>query len=281
MTLLPLTTCAQLLGIHPKTLHGWLKEANLPLALHPTDARIKCLQEHHLQEVARRHDRSLADPALGPVLLEEHVSSLPTSNPCESDLMQQVSCLETKVARLQEHLAELALALLAEREHAFERRMVSLEATMAQLLGSPIVSSPLPQEPPVSSAQISARVDTVPKALNPAEQRARLRLPALVEYGADGRYVIVSPLEGELNIVPESAEWFEWLATISSFRFIGQSGRLTAYRESRRSGPTRSWTAHRSAHQRRYKQRLGVTDRLTLACLEHVAATLQAEIDAF
>ena len=65
MAILPVATGARLLGIHPKTLHHWLKEANLPLAAHPTDARIKCVAEEHLQEVARRHGRPLPDLACG------------------------------------------------------------------------------------------------------------------------------------------------------------------------------------------------------------------------
>jgi len=87
-----------MLGIHPKTLHSWLKEANLPLALSPTDARIKCLEEQHLQEVARRHDRSLPELPCALVSSEEQVTSLPATTPCEPDLMQKLSCLETKVA---------------------------------------------------------------------------------------------------------------------------------------------------------------------------------------
>jgi hypothetical protein len=59
MATFPLATCARMLGIHPKTLHHWLKEANLPLAAHPTDARIKCVVEEHLLEVAKRHGRPL------------------------------------------------------------------------------------------------------------------------------------------------------------------------------------------------------------------------------
>lgn len=39
MTLLPLTTCAHMLGIHSKTLHQWLKETNVSCAVHPSDAR--------------------------------------------------------------------------------------------------------------------------------------------------------------------------------------------------------------------------------------------------
>jgi hypothetical protein len=92
--------------------------------------------------------------------------------------------------------------------------------------------------------------------------------------------VIVRSQEGELSLMPDSSEWFEWLATLSSFRFVGQSGRFTAYRECDHRGPKRGWTAHRSLHNRRSKHYLGTTDRLTLACLEHGAALIQAQIDA-
>jgi len=173
-TLHLLMKCRDTLTRYPGMIHGsLLKEANLPLVLHPTDARIKCLEEHYLLEIARCHGRSLADPASAPISPEEHVSSLSASIPCEPDLIQRVSSLETKVAQLQEHLAELALALLAEREHAFERRVVSLEAMMAQLLGKSIVSSSLPQEPLAASSPSAS----VPRVLNPAEQQARLRMP--------------------------------------------------------------------------------------------------------
>ena len=57
MTLLPVADGARLLGIHPKTLHYWLKEAHLPLVPHLTDARIKCVTEEHLQQVASLHGR--------------------------------------------------------------------------------------------------------------------------------------------------------------------------------------------------------------------------------
>jgi hypothetical protein len=100
-------------------------------------------------------------------------------------------------------------------------------------------------------------------------------MPALIEYGAQGTYVIISSQEGELHLVPDSTEWFEWLATISSFRFVGQQGRFTAYRHDRLS---RSWRAHRVIHQRQYKQTLGVTDQLTILRLEQVAAALQSDM---
>jgi SRSO17 transposase len=44
--------------------------------------------------------------------------------------------------------------------------------------------------------------------------------------------------------------------------------------------PTRSGTAHRSIHQQRYKYHIGVTDRLTIAWLEQVAAKFHEDADA-
>jgi hypothetical protein len=78
MTLLPVADGARLLGIHPKTLHHWLKEANLPLATHPTDARVKCVTEEHLQQIASLHERPLqaSGPldAVSPPLVPSQVS---------------------------------------------------------------------------------------------------------------------------------------------------------------------------------------------------------------
>jgi len=136
MTLLPVADGARLLGIHPKTLHHWLKEANLPLATHPTDARITCVTEEHLQQVARLHDRPLqasrpldaASPAHVPSQISiphgpenegksaSTACSFLTSYKSEADLTQKLSGLETKIATLQEQIAQLTLALLQERE---------------------------------------------------------------------------------------------------------------------------------------------------------------------
>jgi len=52
----------------------------------------------------------------------------------------------------------------------------------------------------------------------------------MIEYEADGSYVTIDPLEGELQLVPDSAEWFEWLASVSSFHFVGTLGRFSARR---------------------------------------------------
>jgi hypothetical protein len=46
-----------------------------------------------------------------------------------------------------------------------------------------------------------------------------------------------------------------------------------------KGGATRSWQAHRVIHQRHYKPYLGVTERLTIDCLEQAAATLQSYLE--
>ncbi len=125
MATFPVATCARLLGIHPKTLHHWLKEAKVPLATHPTDARIKCMTEEDLLQVARRHRRPFPDLPSAPGSQEEQAELLSANEEepdrpaasksapsvAEVDLFQKLSCLETKIVTLQEQLAQLALAL--------------------------------------------------------------------------------------------------------------------------------------------------------------------------
>ena len=96
----------------------------------------------------------------------------------------------------------------------------------------------------------------------------------LIAYTATGSYVVICPTKGELPLLPDSAEWFDWLATLSSFRFLGQQGRLSTYRN---PGDT-SWMAYRRIHGRRYNYGLGHTKLLTIAHLEQMAATLQSYV---
>jgi hypothetical protein len=293
MVTLPLADGARLLGIHPKTLHHWFKEANLPLVAHPTDARIKCVAEEHLQQVARLHSRpfqsSVSPPLVPSQVQTPHASeneAEPPSTACsllapsasEVDLLQKLSCLETKVVTLQEQFAQLALALLQERERSAERRISALETITAELVGRPVFPASFPDLQATGTEPERVCTPHSFRQINPAEQRARSRMPPLIEYSAQGTYVIVSSQEGELHLGPDSTEWFDWLATLSSFRFVGKQGRFTAYRESDRRGPKRGWTAHRGIHGRRYKHWLGVTDRLTIDSLEQMAAKLQSHL---
>ena len=269
MAIFPVATAARMLGIHPKTLHHWLGQTNVPLVAHPTDARIKCVAQEHLWEVASRHGRPLAGLPSAPASRKEQAKPLfahqpdpdhPTASssaPSASlvDLIQRLSCLETKVAPLQEHLAQLALSLLNARERTVEQRLAALEALISPLVGGQMLAHPQEQGARQEPAGVSQQVHQ-PLAV---EQRARSRMPALIEYGAQGAYVIVSSQEGELQLAPDSAEWFEWRARIASFRFVGKQGRFTAYRDTKHGHPTRSWRAYRTIHQHNYKHSDGAS----------------------
>jgi hypothetical protein len=209
--------------------------------------------------------RTLSLPERG-VVSASPAGSLPAPSTSEADLIQKLLCLETKVTTLQEQIAQLALALLKERERSVEQRMTALESRMHQLVGKP-----MPDAPPPEVGQEPVCAPRGVRQLLPAEQLARSRMPPLIEYSQQGAYVIVSSQEGELHLLPDSAQWFDWLARISSFRFVGPAGRFTACRESKGG---RGWIAHRSVHQHCYKRSIGVTDRLTIASREQTAATL-------
>ncbi|MFL5706030.1 MAG: hypothetical protein ACJ8AG_24865 [Ktedonobacteraceae bacterium] len=290
MTLLPVADGARLLGIHPKTLHHWLQQANVPFTTHPTDARMKCVTEEQIQQVAVLHSRPLYSPATtGPVMPQEPAlltlepetgyqqtaQALPMFFSQETELIQRLLSLETRVVTLQEQLAQLALTLLQERERSFERRITVLESLMQPLVGRQMPDPPTPeaeQEPPGPRR--------VPRPLHPVEQLARSRRPPLIEYSAQGSYVIISSQEGEVHLEPNSRAWFDWLATLSSFRFIGPVGRFTAHRGYKQGQQTLYWSASRCVRRHTYKHYLGVTESLTIASLEHVAARLQSDIDA-
>ncbi len=83
-----------------------------------------------------------------------------------------------------------------------------------------------------------------------------------------------------MQLKPDSRAWFDWLATLSSFRFVGPAGRFTAHRGYHQSHQTRFWSASRCVRRHTYKHYLGVTESLTIASLEHIAARLQSDIDA-
>ncbi len=296
MALLPLATCAQMLGIHPKTLHLWLKEANVPLAPHPTDARIRCVAEAYLLEVARLHSRPLPDLSSGPALdrdaasglAEEQVkplpaheaepahraASLPAPSASLADLLQQLSHLQTHVATLQQHLTGLALHVLHERTESYDQRLQSLEA----LLSAPLEVVQPSQQPDVA-APLAPCPQPAPRLL-PVEVRARSRVTALIDSATQGQYVAVCPRQGVLALSPDSPAWFDWLASLTSFRFVGPAGRFSACRASEKGQYTRRWAARRVFHGHDFWHYLGVTDRLTLAVLEEAAAALQARVDA-
>ncbi len=282
MTLLPFLDCCSLLGVDPKTLRLWLKAANLSSTTSPTDARLKCLTLSQLHRLADLHGRSLPNPKLAeasspasaPPSVTQTTSCLflPDSSSADAlapsaDLHSQLSLLQAQVATLQAQVTELALALVRERT-------------------SPIVEHAAPLLNPSPTPQIRASAPT-PRSFSPLPSAAttpspRPRPPSralpLIEYRADGTYAVLSPTEGLLVFVPDSPEWFDWLATITSFNFVGLHGRFSARRKSLHGEFTRCWRAYRVVHHHQYWFYVGLTDYLTIARLEQVAVTVQTRL---
>jgi hypothetical protein len=90
--------------------------------------------------------------------------------------------------------------------------------------------------------------------------------------------VVLCPKLGVLTLESASSAWFAWLATQSSFRFVGQHGHFTAHHEVLRV-PHGAWRAHRHIRNHSHNLRLGLTQELTFAVLEQAAATLQASLN--
>lgn len=269
MTSLSFIECCHLLDVDPKTLRQWLAQAQMSLHAHPTDARIKCLTSEQVYILANLHDHVLQASQLPlakarPQPDETQSQPSPPSSP-DADLRARLAQVEAQVAMLQSQLTNLALQLLHEREHRTESRLLALEAQPSShgelsLASGSAVS--VPEQPAMPSF-----------ACHPTEKRAPL-IP-LIEYGARGRYVLIGPEEGELAITPDSPEWFAWLASLASFRFIGQSGRFSARRGYNR-GPNRCWYAQRGIHQKNYSKYIGVSEHITTARLEQIAAQFQS-----
>jgi hypothetical protein len=276
-----------MLDIDAKTLRQWLKQSHLALQSHPTDARIKCLTMEQVQQVASLHHRRLKEDgtatpeqisaSLGAVSANstaEHLMipgpacQLPSTSVCGPDLLQFLLSLQATVATLQQQVAGLALELLQERTGRYEQRLCHLEAS---LLATREPSAAVQSSPLAPGADMA---HPIPRPQRGSPLRGSRGKLALIAYTATGSYVVICPTNGELAVLPDTAEWFEWLATLSSFRFLGKLGRLSASRSSGRP----NWTAYRRIHHQRYCYGLGNTKRLTLAHLEQMAATLQSHV---
>ncbi len=264
MTSLTFTECCQRLSVTPKTLRQWLTQAEMSLHPHPTDARITCLASEQLQLLAALHGRVL-QPS-GNALIGGGLGPPETT---DADLRTRLAQLEAQVATLQTQLTDLAFQLLREREQRAEQRLPALEAQLSLVRDEALVplagSVPgVPDQPEIPSF-----------VCHPTEKRTPL-IP-LIEYGARGRYVLISPEGEELSITPDAPEWFSWLASLSSFRFVGQTGRFSARRGYNRH-PNRSWYAQRGIHQKNYSKYIGVSEHITTARLEQVAAHFQSYV---
>jgi hypothetical protein len=256
MTLIAQHVCCSLLGIDPKTLRRWLVLAQISWLPHPTDARRRCLTPAHLQYLAAIHQRPLTVPLAEP---ESHPTDDPNPVPIDdasasssiAQLRDQVSQLQATIITLQQQLTQLTLDQLQERTPC------------------PEPAASIPHVPPTQE-----KIEPFSShGKSPHSRKGRPReLVPLIEATATGSYVIISPQHGELRIKPESREWFAWLDTRSSFRFIGKQGRLSTNRKAGRS----SWMAYRRINGRCSTFSLGSTEQITLARLEHMASILQS-----
>ena len=270
MTSLSLAECCRLLAIDPKTLRQWLAQAQMALHTDPTNTKIKCVTSEQVQTLARLHGRVLKPEAnasaASPMTSEAQNQVLPTTLP-DADLRTRLAQMEGQIVTLQAQLTDLTLQLLREREQRMEQRLLMLEADLTFAGDHPLVSS--------SDTTPSMLCQLAMPALvcHPTEKRNRL-IP-LIEYGTRGRYVLMSPQEGELAILPDSPEWFAWLASLSSFRFVGREGRFSA-RRGYNHRPNRCWYAQRTIHQQFHSKYIGVSECITVARLEQIAAHLQS-----
>jgi len=291
MTSFPLMDCCELLAIDPKTLRHWRQQAMMSLHIHPSDGRRKCLTEEQVQQLAVLHGRALkpyeARPTASlvetsPLGAPQEPSRPQTINDMvtvktasvvlreEENVRQKLSQLEAQIIAQQQQLILLTRELLRERATRTERRLSSSDTCAQPQVLPEILSS--------QYENLTTSVYSAVRPLHPAEQRARfLVLPPLIEYSAAGTYVVISSQEGEIPLIPDSLEWFEWFRTLSSFRFVGKSGHFGACRGYDRR-PTRTWHAHRTLHQHEYRHYLGLSEHLTIAHLEQMAARLQSYV---
>src|SRR6266702_2565132 len=84
----------------------------------------------------------------------------------------------------------------------------------------------------------------------------------------------------EQVLTVDTAAWFAWLETASTFSFVSETGRFTARRE--QAGHKRGgwyWKAYRKRHGKLSSRYLGKSETLTLARLQTVAQTMVAALD--
>lgn len=253
MTVVSLTQACHRLGIDAKTLRRWLADAHLPLCSDPHDARRKAVSHEHLYLLARLHQRSLAPfssesppPASdGPPPLPAALLALP----------EVLSDVQAQIAALHQQIADLTLLL--------QQRPPQPAAPAAQ--PGKTRTRPTRPAPPTPRTRPAPKAPSKPVPVLPR-----------VEYRADGRYVVICPKGGRLPFEPDSPEWFDWLISQSSFRFVGKCGHFTAHHEWR--VPRGAWRAHRQIRNRSYSLRLARRHELTIAVLEQAAETLQAHL---
>ena len=234
MTFVSLAQATRRLGIDAKTLHRWLADAQLALQSHPHDGRKKGVSDEHLQMLARLHQRSLASAQEeGPAQLPCQIPALPADL---LSLPEQLSALQAHLVTLQQQVAALTRLMTQHRpEPAIPPSSVNggrfTPPLMTQHRPEPAIplaptrptsTAKPPPKPPRSRPAASVATKTPPKPTHV--------LPR-VEYGREGRYVVICPKKGLLPLEPDTQEWFAWVAEQDAVRFVGRSGYFTAHHE--------------------------------------------------
>ncbi len=256
MTVVSLAQAAHRLGIDAKTLHRWLAEAGLPVPCHPDDGRKKGLSHEHLQDLARLHQRSLASLPPGPSAPGK--SEGPELSAALLALPDQLATLQAQISDLQQQVADLTRLLQPHASAALSPAAPTKPSRTRSRSSTPT--------PPPSRSRRAATVAPPP--------HKPIHVIPRVEWDGAGGYVVICPKKGRLTLEVNSPEWFDWLRTQSSFRFVGKEGTFSAHHEWR--VPRGAWRAHRHLRNHGYHLRLAPTQNLTSAVLEQAAQALQA-----
>jgi hypothetical protein len=224
-------------------LRRWLAQAQLRLHYHPGDGRKKGVSDEHVQALAHLHQRRLAP------LPQASSASVPVEPPplpiALLALPETVSALQAQIAALQQQVAALT-------------HLLQQQAPSPISPATPAQPSRMSQRPATPAAD-RARPAAFPAVTTP---RQPTHVIARVEYGEDGRYVVIYPRRGLLPLEPDTPEWFRWLAQQDSFRFVGKGGHFTVHHWWR--VPRGAWRAHRHIRNHSYNLRPAPTQELTI-----------------
>ncbi len=176
MVIFSLADCCRMLAIDPKTLRRWLERSHLSVQPHPLDARLKCVTQEQVHQVAVVHRRTLSDvqgshlqldtPTLSPptgIMSLSTVSCVGADDGRQTtDLSTQLADLQTQITTLQHQLALLTGQLQQEQDwRTSAAKMVedkSLESSQASPWSLPRTSPrSLPRTSPRSLPRTSPR----------------------------------------------------------------------------------------------------------------------------
>ena len=190
----------------------------MQFATHPTDARLKCLTQAQVQQLAALHGRPLSSLLTAHPAQEHEVlppsapASLPSSAMPATDLGQSLVRLQAQVASMQEQLTQLALELLRERELRLEWREQRQQYTEERLSTLEALVTPAGERCPCPQAEPStigtdlapAQLSREPRSPLSGSARGRSHVLPLIASTATGAYVVICPTKGELPFSPDS-----------------------------------------------------------------------------